>query len=111
MNWFRKGEDGRFLWPGFGENSRVLKWIHQRCAEKVSGRETPIGILPKPGELDLDGLDLDDASIASLTEVDVEGWLAEIPLIREHYARFGGRLPADLLAELDALEKRLLAAR
>jgi phosphoenolpyruvate carboxykinase (GTP) len=111
VNWFRKDDEGGFLWPGFGENSRVLKWIHQRCAEKISGIESAIGILPKPGELDLDGLDLDDAALKALTEVDVEGWLGEIPRIRDHYAKFGERLPTALRGELDGLESRLLAAR
>lgn len=111
VNWFRKGQDGKFLWPGFGENSRVLKWIHQRCAEKVSGVETPIGVLPGRGELDLDGLSLPEPALETLTRVDVEGWLSEIPKIRTFYERFGDRLPADLRAELDALEERLEAAR
>jgi len=111
VNWFRKDDEGSFLWPGFGENSRVLKWIHQRCAEKISGIESPIGILPKSGELDLDGLEIDDSALTTLTQVDVEGWLGEIPRIREHYAKFGERLPTDLRAELDGLEARLLEAR
>jgi len=89
----------------------VLKWIHQRCAEKISGIESPIGILPKSGELDLDGLEIDDSALTTLTQVDVEGWLGEIPRIREHYAKFGERLPTDLRAELDGLEARLLEAR
>lgn len=108
VNWFRKGEDGRFLWPGFGENGRVLKWVHERCSEKASGRDTPIGVVPGPQELDLSGLELDAAAIEALTSVDREGWLSEIPKIREYYARFGDRLPEALAAELDRLEQRLL---
>jgi phosphoenolpyruvate carboxykinase (GTP) len=111
VNWFRKDEGGGFLWPGFGENGRVLKWIHERCAQKVSGIETPIGVVPGPGELDLTGLDLNGNALDVLTTVDVEGWLAEIPLIREFYAKFGGVMPAELVAELDRLEERLLTAR
>jgi phosphoenolpyruvate carboxykinase (GTP) len=110
VNWFRKGEDGSFLWPGFGENSRVLKWVYERCAEKVRGVETAIGVLPGKGELDLAGLGLSSAALETLTSVDTEGWLSEIPKIRDFYARFGDRMPDALLAELDALEKRLQGA-
>jgi phosphoenolpyruvate carboxykinase (GTP) len=110
VNWFRKGDDGSFLWPGFGENSRVLKWVYERCAEKVSGIETPIGVLPGEGELDLDGLDISAEQLETLTSVDVAGWLSEIPKIREFYAGFGDHMPAELLSELDALEGRLKAA-
>jgi len=110
VNWFRKDQDGKFLWPGFGDNSRVLKWVYQRCAEKVSGVETPIGVLPGEGELDLEGLDLGAGALDTLTSVDVEGWLSEIPKIREFYAGFGDHMPEDLVAELDALEERLRKA-
>ena len=110
VNWFRKGDDGSFLWPGFGENSRVLKWVYERCAEKVSGIETPIGVLPGEGELDLDGLDISAEQLETLTSVDVAGWLSEIPKIREFYAGFGDHMPEELLSELDALEGRLKAA-
>ncbi len=89
VNWFRKGAKGEFLWPGFGENSRVLKWIHDRCSGKVCGLETPIGILPGPRELDLTGLDVSKAALETLTTVDVEGWLSEIPKIRKFYEGFG----------------------
>jgi phosphoenolpyruvate carboxykinase (GTP) len=111
VNWFRKGNEGQFLWPGFGENGRVLKWVHERCDEKVCGVETPIGVLPGPRELDLEGLDIDDAALEILTSVDVDGWLSEIPKVREFYARFGDHLPKDLVAELDKLEERLRAAK
>ncbi len=107
VNWFRKGDEGEFLWPGFGENGRVLKWIHERCAGKICGQETPIGILPGAQELDLDGLDIDPAAVETLISVDVEGWLSEIPKIREFYETFGQHLPADLMTELDELEARL----
>lgn len=111
VNWFRKDDDGKFLWPGFGDNSRVLKWVYQRCAEKVSGVESPIGVLPGAGELDLEGLDISADALETLTTVDLDGWLSEIPKIREFYADFGDHMPAGLEDELDALEKRLEAAK
>jgi phosphoenolpyruvate carboxykinase (GTP) len=107
VNWFRKGDQGEFLWPGFGENSRVLKWVHERCDEKVCGVDTPIGILPGPRELDLDGLEIGEAALETLTSVDVDGWLSEIPKVREFYKDFGEHLPEGLVAELDKLEARL----
>ena len=105
-----RAPSGEFLWPGYGENSRVLKWIHERCAEKIRGRETAIGILPADGELDLSGLCVDKAALETLTRVDVDGWLSEIPKIRAFYAEFGDRVPKALLAELDELEARLRAS-
>ena len=107
VNWFRKSEGGDFLWPGFGDNGRVLKWIFERCESTAKALETPIGNLPAAGELDLTGLDLDDDELKDLLSVNVEGWLAELPLIRSYYEKFGDRLPQALVAELDALEKRL----
>jgi len=109
VNWFRKSGDGEFLWPGFGDNGRVLRWVFERCAGKVKGRETPIGTIPAPGDLDLEGLALDADDLEELLAVDVEGWLAEIPLIREYYEQFGLRLPDELQTELDELEARLQA--
>jgi phosphoenolpyruvate carboxykinase (GTP) len=111
VNWFRKSSEGDFLWPGFGDNGRVLKWVFERCGGKAEGVETPIGTVPAPGELDLEGLALDAADLEELLAVDVEGWLAEIPLIREYYSQFGVRLPSGLQAELDQLEARLEASR
>jgi phosphoenolpyruvate carboxykinase (GTP) len=111
VNWFRKSSEGDFLWPGFGDNGRVLKWIFERVTGKVEGRETPIGVVPAAGELDLSGLAIDEEDLAELTAVDVDGWLNEIPLIREYYATFGDHMPAKLVAELDALEARLQAAK
>jgi phosphoenolpyruvate carboxykinase (GTP) len=111
VNWFRKSADGDFLWPGFGDNGRVLKWIFERCVGKLDGTETPIGIVPAPGELDLSGLAIGEDDLAELTAVDVDGWLAEIPLIREFYEQFGSHMPKALIAELDQLEARLRAAR
>ncbi len=111
VNWFRKGADGKFLWPGFGENSRVLRWVFERCEGTAGAVETPIGRLPAPGALELSGLSLEAAALRTLTSVDEDGWRAEIPLIRDWYARFGDRLPRELRAEVDALEHALAPAR
>ena len=111
VNWFRKSSGGDFLWPGFGDNGRVLKWVFERCAGKATGQETPIGVTPAEGELDLSGLAIGQDDLAELTAVDVEGWLAEIPLIREYYEKFGDRMPKALVEQLDSLEARLNAAK
>ena len=110
VNWFRKSDDGRWLWPGFGENSRVLKWIFERCDGTAGARETPIGLLPEEGALDTDGLDVPAADLAELLRVDDKGWLAEVPLIEEHFAQFGDKLPQGLHDELAALVARLKGA-
>jgi phosphoenolpyruvate carboxykinase (GTP) len=107
VNWFRKDDQGKFLWPGFGENSRVLSWVFQRCTGQAAGHETPIGTLPAAGDLELSGLDLSDDAISTLLSIDHEGWLAELPLIREYYAQFGNKLPTEFSEELDGLERRL----
>ncbi len=107
VNWFRKSPEGKFLWPGFAENSRVLKWIFERCNGKAGAVETPIGKLPADGALDTDGLDMDADDLKGLLQVDTEGWKAELPSIKEHFATFGDKLPKGLQEELDALEKRL----
>jgi phosphoenolpyruvate carboxykinase (GTP) len=111
VNWFRKSSGGDFLWPGFGDNGRVLKWVFERCGGKVDGQETPIGVVPAPGELDLSNLAIDEDDIQELLAVDVDGWLAEIPLIREYYEQFGSHMPAALSTQLDQLEERLKAAK
>ena len=107
VNWFRKDDDGHFLWPGYGENSRVLAWIVDRVAGRGGAVATPIGNVPSPGSLHVDGLDLSAEQLAELLRVDVEEWRKEVPLIRQHFAQFGDRLPAELAAQVDALEKRL----
>jgi phosphoenolpyruvate carboxykinase (GTP) len=107
VNWFRKDEDGRFLWPGFGENSRVLAWVFGRCEGTADATETPIGLVPTAGALDTEGLDLDPAAIEELLRVNPDEWKAQLPQIREHFARFGDRLPVELREQLDALERRL----
>ena len=107
VNWFRKGADGKFLWPGFGENSRVLKWIFERCAGTADAVETPIGSLPTPGSLDLDGLNIEDDDLETLLRVERDGWLQELPLIRDYYAQFGDRMPQELSSLVDHLEESL----
>ncbi|HET7431145.1 MAG TPA: phosphoenolpyruvate carboxykinase (GTP) [Nocardioides sp.] len=107
VNWFRRDEDGGFLWPGFGENSRVLKWVIERLEGQAAAVETPIGHVPAPGALDVDGLDLTDEQVSQALAVDVEEWKAEIPQIQEWFEKFGDQLPAVLWTELDALKARL----
>ncbi len=107
VNWFRKDADGGWLWPGFGENSRVLKWIVERVSGKGEAVETPIGYLPTPDAIDIAGLDVTAEQMDELLDVNVEEWLNEIESIREHYERFGDKLPKALSDELAALEARL----
>jgi phosphoenolpyruvate carboxykinase (GTP) len=109
VNWFRKNEDGKFLWPGYGENSRVLAWIFDRCDGDVAARESQIGLLPLVGDggIDTDGLDVTGADMEQLLAVDVEGWKQQVPQIRDHYAKFGATLPPELAEQLTALEQRL----
>ena len=107
VNWFRKSPDGKFLWPGFAENSRVLKWIFERCDGTAEAVDTPLGKMPTEEALDTEGLDVDSEDMKELLRVDVEGWKAEIPSIKEHYEAFGDKLPAGLQEELGDLEKRL----
>ena len=111
VNWFRKSPEGEFLWPGFGENSRVLKWVFERCEGTAKAIDTPIGNVPAPDALDVSGLDVSEEDLAQLLSVDVDGWLDEIPKLRAYYATFGDHLPKDLVAELDALEERLKESR
>ena len=110
VNWFRRDDAGRFLWPGYGENSRVLKWVFERVSGSGRAVDTPIGRLPAPDALDVAGLDISAEDLTALLTVDLDGWRAELPLIQEHYDRFGGRLPDGLRVELAELERRLLAA-
>jgi len=110
VNWFRKDAEGRFIWPGYGENSRVLEWIIKRLDGTAEAIETPIGLLPADGALDFDGLDLSDAQVAELFAVDPVTWLAEADLTEEYFAMFGDRVPAALVDQLDALRVRLRSA-
>ena len=107
VNWFRRDADGRFLWPGFGENSRVLKWIVERIEGRAAAVETPIGYVPTPESLDTTGLDLSDDEVRAVLRVDADEWRAEIPQVTEWFAKFGEKLPGVLWAELDALKARL----
>jgi phosphoenolpyruvate carboxykinase (GTP) len=107
VNWFRKGADGTFLWPGYGDNSRVLKWVLDRVAGDGEAIETPIGNVPTLHAIDRSGLDIDDATMAELLEVDPEAWQVEVSLIADHFASMGERIPAELNVQLDALRNRL----
>jgi len=108
VNWFRKGADGSFLWPGYGDNSRVLAWIFDRCDGADNAVDTEIGLMPKPGAINTGGLKVSPEVMKEILSVDKEGWKKEIKDIREnHYPKFGAKLPAELKAELDTLEKRL----
>ncbi len=106
VNWFRRGEDGHFMWPGYGENSRVLKWIFERCDGTAAAKETAIGNLPADGALDLSGLDIPADDQKALFSVDAEGWKAVIPQIEAHFAKFGDRLPKEMNDQLAALKQR-----
>ncbi|MEY5152110.1 MAG: GTP-dependent phosphoenolpyruvate carboxykinase [Actinomycetota bacterium] len=107
VNWFRRDTDGRFLWPGYGENSRVLKWVFERVDGTASAVASPIGNLPVVSDLDTSGLKVDAADMSTLLSVDTAGWLEAVPQIREHYATFGAKLPQQLSSALDSLEKAL----
>jgi phosphoenolpyruvate carboxykinase (GTP) len=107
VNWFRTGADGKFVWPGFGQNLRPLLWMIDRVEGKGGGVETPIGIVPRPGDLNLDGLGLSRSQIEALLHVDREEWAAEVPEIRAFFEKFGDRLPRELSESLDALTQRL----
>jgi phosphoenolpyruvate carboxykinase (GTP) len=109
VNWFRTGDDGRFLWPGFSENARVIEWIARRVEGVVGSAGTPIGRLPRIEDLDLDGLDLPAEDVAALFEVDPASWLAECDLTEQFFDRFGSRVPAALRAELASLRYHLRA--
>ncbi|WP_131105854.1 phosphoenolpyruvate carboxykinase (GTP) [Ornithinimicrobium sufpigmenti] len=107
VNWFRRDEDGGFLWPGFGENSRVLKWMIDRIEGRVDAQESPIGLLPMPEDIDTEGLDTSTEDVAKALAFNPEEWKAELPLIREWFDKFGDDLPGALEDELAALEQRL----
>jgi phosphoenolpyruvate carboxykinase (GTP) len=107
VNWFRKAQDGHWLWPGFGENARVLDWVIRRLEGTADAVDTPIGYVPTADALDLEGLDQPREDVELALTVDPEEWRAELPLIEEHFAKFGDRLPAFLWTELDTLKARL----
>jgi phosphoenolpyruvate carboxykinase (GTP) len=107
VNWFRKDDDGKFLWPGYGENSRVLAWIVGRLEGTADGEETAIGTVPRPEDLELDGLDTPADRIAQALAVQTSQWQAESKGIGSYFEEFGDHLPPALIEELDALERRL----
>ncbi|HEV2815268.1 MAG TPA: phosphoenolpyruvate carboxykinase domain-containing protein, partial [Solirubrobacteraceae bacterium] len=110
VNWFRKDEDGKFLWPGFGENSRVLEWVFRRCDGEGEVTETPIGLVPAPNDLDVEGLSISAEEVQALLAVDEEAVKAELPQVREHLEKFGDDLPAEIRSHLERLEQKLGAA-
>ncbi len=103
VNWFRRGDDGRFLWPGFGENSRVLKWI----VDRIEHQSTPIGFVPSAADLDLEGLDVDRDDVDEALKVDVAEWKEELPLIEEYFEFLGEKVPSGIRDEFEALKQRL----
>jgi len=107
VNWFRKGDDGRWLWPGYGENSRVLEWVFERSAGRGDAVETPIGFVPSTTALNVEGLNVTGADLTELLTVNRDEWRDEVPRIREHYATFGDDLPKKLIQEVDRLEASL----
>ena len=107
VNWFRKDAEDNFIWPGFGENARVLEWIVNRLSGKAEAVDTPIGRIPTAGALNTDGLDITEAQLADLFAVDADSWLVETELTKEYYAEFDDRVPAELNAQLQGLRDRL----
>ena len=107
VNWFRKTKNGKWLWPGFGDNSRVLEWVFKRCAGTVDAVETPIGLLPKKEDINIEGLDVTDADMDELLAVDIDGWKAELAAIKETYDSYGDKVPRELIDQIGALKKRL----
>ncbi|MDH3420559.1 MAG: phosphoenolpyruvate carboxykinase (GTP), partial [Gammaproteobacteria bacterium] len=107
VNWFRRDSDGRFLWPGFGENLRVLRWIIERCESRVDAEETAIGDLPSPGDIDLTGIDVSDETLGQLLAVDPAQWRDEMQQIGEYFDTFGERVPQRLREELARITERL----
>jgi phosphoenolpyruvate carboxykinase (GTP) len=110
VNWFRTGADGRFIWPGFGQNLRVLMWMMDRVGGKGGAAETPAGLVPTPEALNVDGLSLSRADLQSLLRVDREEWAAEVPEMRAFFDKFGDHLPPELSRALDALAQELATA-
>ena len=107
VNWFRTDDEGNFIWPGYGENMRVLKWILDRCEDKADAVESPIGYLPKAEDIDLEGLDVDRDTLKSLLDVDRDLWREEVKGIKEFYAKFTYGFPQELNDELATLENNL----
>jgi phosphoenolpyruvate carboxykinase (GTP) len=109
VNWFKKGADGKFLWPGFAENIRVLDWIIGRIEKTNQGKESPVGVVPRAGELNTAGIDVNENTLDELLEIDLEAWTKEVESIKEFFEEFGERMPKQLLEELDNLDRRVKA--
>ncbi|HBR03303.1 MAG TPA: phosphoenolpyruvate carboxykinase, partial [Ruminiclostridium sp.] len=107
VNWFRKDKDGKFMWPGYGENSRVLKWIVERVSGEGKAVKTEIGYMPTPDAIDTQGLGIKPETMEELLSVDKEAWLKEVESIKGHYKTYGSKLPKELAHQLAALEERL----
>jgi phosphoenolpyruvate carboxykinase (GTP) len=107
VNWFRKDDEGKFLWPGYGENSRVLEWVFRRCDGEGETVETPLGLLPAEGELNIEGLKLDDGALGELLSVDPDALRGQLPQVEEFLAKFGERLPGELRGQFESLKTRL----
>jgi phosphoenolpyruvate carboxykinase (GTP) len=107
VNWFRRDEDGKFLWPGYGENSRVLEWIFRRCEGESETVDSPIGLLPAEGEINTDGLEISAEAMRKLLSVEEEELRQQLPQVEEHLGRFGDDLPDEVQAQLEALKQRL----
>jgi len=107
VNWFKIDESGKFLWPGLGENLRVLEWILSRCNNNIKGKETPIGYIPELGDIDMTGLEIPRARLEKLLEIDNSGWLGELKDVKKFFRQFKKDLPYELWQEYEALEKRL----
>ena len=107
VNWFRKGADGKFLWPGFGENSRVLAWIFERCAGTVTAKETPIGYVPEIGTADAAVLEIAGVNLPELVKVDMKEWAGQLDQVQAHFDGFGKKLPKEFNRQMAAFEERL----
>ncbi|HHQ13398.1 MAG TPA: phosphoenolpyruvate carboxykinase (GTP), partial [Chromatiales bacterium] len=107
VNWFRQDKDGHFMWPGFGENLRVLSWIIDRCEDRVGATETPIGFLPRPEDINTEGLEIDKDTLSALLSVDHSAWREEMQSLGEYFSEFGSRLPELLAAERDKVTAAL----
>jgi phosphoenolpyruvate carboxykinase (GTP) len=107
VNWFRQDENGKFIWPGYGENMRVLKWIVERCESRVEGKETPIGFIPDAKDLNTEGLDMKPEALREVLSVDKDLWRQEVAGTEEYFKLFGDRLPKELTKELNDLKNRL----
>jgi phosphoenolpyruvate carboxykinase (GTP) len=110
VNWFRTDEKGDFLWPGFGENLRIVEWIVARCRGEVAGVETPIGIVPNAKDIDMSGLDLPPENMTKLLAVNAKDWLAELDAVGQFFETFGTRMPDEMWRQNNALRARVLAA-